>query len=168
MSALTIVWFRQDLRLDDNPALLRALERSGPILPLYIWAPDEEGDWPPGGATRWWLHQSLEALAKAIEKRGASLTLRSGQTLETLRAVIAETGADAVHWNRRYEPASIARDAEIKKALESDGVRVKSFNGALLWEPWEALKGNGSRTKSSRPTGKRRSNAAHPIQSPPQ
>ncbi|MEZ5391481.1 MAG: deoxyribodipyrimidine photo-lyase [Bryobacterales bacterium] len=168
MSALTIVWFRQDLRLDDNPALLRALERSGPILPLYIWAPDEEGDWPPGGATRWWLHQSLEALAKAIEKRGASLTLRSGPTLETLRAVIAETGADAVHWNRRYEPASIARDAEIKKALESDGVRVKSFNGALLWEPWEALKGNGEPYKVFTPYWKAAQQRGAPDPSPPQ
>lgn len=141
--AKTLVWFRHDLRLDDNPALLRALERGGSALPVYIWSPAEDGDWPPGGASKWWLHQSLRALARSLEEKGSRLVFRQGPTLEMLRALIAESGADAVHWNRRYEPAIVKRDAAIKKALEADGVAAKSFNAALLWEPWEALKDGG-------------------------
>ena len=61
----TIVWFRQDLRLRDNSALHAAVQRGGAVIPVYIWSPDEEGDWPPGAASRWWLHQSLRALDEA-------------------------------------------------------------------------------------------------------
>ncbi len=57
----TIVWFRQDLRLADNPALDAAVKRGEPVIPLYIWSPEDDGDWPPGAASRWWLHHSLHA-----------------------------------------------------------------------------------------------------------
>ena len=143
MSAKALVWFRQDLRLDDNPALLRAVERGGEVVPVYIWSPKEEGDWPAGGASKWWLHRSLEALADSLAEKGSRLILRRGPALETLRTLLEETGADAVHWNRRYEPAIVRRDTAVKKSLESDGVEAKSFNGALIWEPWEALKDDG-------------------------
>ena len=63
-SAVTIVWFRHDLRLDDNPALAAAARR-GSVVPVFIWAPEEERPWEPGAASRWWLHQSLERLAAA-------------------------------------------------------------------------------------------------------
>jgi deoxyribodipyrimidine photo-lyase len=168
MSAPTIVWFRQDLRLDDNPALRRAIERGGPVIPVYIWSPGEEGDWPPGGASRWWLHQSLEALAASIEKKGGRLILRSGNAATVLRKLVIESGAEAVHWNRRYEPASIARDAKIKKALESDGVQARSFNGGLLWEPWDVLKSDGEPYKVFTPYWKacQRVGAAEPEAAP--
>jgi len=65
MCAATLVWFRLDLRLADNPALAAAAARGGRVLPIFIWAPEEEGDWPPGAASRWWLHQSLRSLAAA-------------------------------------------------------------------------------------------------------
>lgn len=131
-----LVWFRLDLRLTDNPALAAALKRGGPIVPVFIWAPEEEGDWPPGGASRWWLHQSLKALAADLASRGARLVLRRGPTLDALRALVRETGAHAVFWNRRYEPALIARDRAVKEALRAEGLEVESFNSALLFEPW--------------------------------
>ena len=144
MSAPTIVWFRQDLRLDDNPALLAAAERGAPVVPVYIWSPEEEGDWPPGAASKWWLHQSLRELARSLENHGSRLILRRGPALEALLKLAAETGADAIYWNRRYEPAATERDAKIKKALDGSGMQAKSYNGALLWEPWEAVKADGT------------------------
>ena len=134
-SSPLIVWFRQDLRLADNPALLAAGATGRPLIPLYIW--DEAPAWPPGGASKWWLHGSLEKLAAALAKRGAPLTLRRGQAAAALDQVIAETGAGGVYWNRCYEPAVIRRDSAIKLALAARGLTAESFNGALLFEPWE-------------------------------
>ena len=133
---LTIVWFRQDLRLADNPALRSATER-GAVLPVYIWSPGEEGDWPLGGASKWWLHRSLESLTNDLARRHAKLILRQGASLDTLQSLSEETGADTVYWNRRYEPAMVERDKQIKQTLRDAGIEAKSFNGSLLYEPWE-------------------------------
>ncbi|QOJ15048.1 MAG: deoxyribodipyrimidine photo-lyase [Planctomycetia bacterium] len=140
----TIVWFRSDLRIADNRALSAAAER-GRVLPLYIHAPSEEGQWPPGGASRWWLHHSLRALDASLRALGAALVVRSGPALPVLRVLLRESGADAVYWNRRYEPAAIERDAEVKAALRTDGIACESYCAALLHEPWEI------RTGESRP-----------------
>ena len=131
-SRATIVWFRQDLRLQDNPALAAAVARGGPIVPVYILDDAGEGRWPAGGAARWWLHHSLAALDAALRERGSCLVLARGESGPVLRALISATGADAVHWNRRYEPAVIARDQALKAGL---GVEARSFNAALLFEP---------------------------------
>mgnify|MGYP000754492498 FL=1 len=114
----TLLWLRQDLRLADQPALQAAIERGGSIIPVFIWSPEEEGEWQPGAASRWWLHQSLGKLSAAIEKRGSKLILRRAtDSLACLRELLAETGATAVYWGRRYEPLIIARDAHIKNEL---------------------------------------------------
>jgi len=134
--APSLVWFRQDLRLADNPALSTAVARGGPVVPLYVWAPEDDGPWPPGGASRWWLHQSLAQLDADLRARGSRLVIRRGPSAAALAAVLAETGADAVFWNRRYEPAIIARDTDIKASLRAAGVLVETFNSALLFEPW--------------------------------
>jgi deoxyribodipyrimidine photo-lyase len=128
----TIVWFRQDLRLQDNPALAAAIARGGPVVPVYILDTAGDGRWPEGGASRWWLHHSLAALDAALRERGSRLVLARGDSGEALRRLVKATGADAVYWNRRYEPAAIARDTALKAGL---GVEVKSFNAALLFEP---------------------------------
>jgi deoxyribodipyrimidine photo-lyase len=142
-AAPTILWFRQDLRLSDNPALTAAVARSGPVIPVYIWAPEEEGDWPPGAASKWWLGRSLTALAGDLEKRGSRLIVRRGPTLGTLEQIIAETGAEAIFWNRRYEPAAIARDGEVKSGLRARGLIAESFNSNLLFEPWTTANQTG-------------------------
>lgn len=130
-ATITIVWFRQDLRLADNPALVDAATR-GTVLPLYI-LDDNAGERAPGGAARWWLHHSLAALGKSL---GGGLILRRGDPETILRDLIAETGATRVAWNRCYEPHAIARDTALKAALTASGVEVASFNAALLFEPW--------------------------------
>ncbi len=144
-STANILWLRQDLRLADNPALHAAGRRGGPVVPLFIWAPDEEGAWPPGGASRWWLHQSLARLAAELQKAGVGLIIRRGASLAQLLDVAGKTGAQAVFCNRRYEPAAIARDRKVEAALGAAGLRVESFNGALLHEP------PGIRNKSGQP-----------------
>src|SRR5512138_3389269 len=110
MNAPALVWFRLDLRLTDNPALTAAAARNKKIVPVFIWAPEEEGDWPPGAASRWWLHQSIKSLDAGFRRRGMRLILRRGPSIDALRSLIRECGADSVFWNRRYEPALRARD----------------------------------------------------------
>ncbi|MDB6115115.1 MAG: phrA, partial [Lacunisphaera sp.] len=133
--AVTIVWFRQDLRLEDNPALAAAAKTGDRVLPVYIADDAGEGDWPPGGASRWWLHHSLQRLNESLRARGSRLVLARGGSAAVLRALVKQTGAHAVHWNRRYEPASIARDRTINAELLAAGVDARSFNSALLFEP---------------------------------
>ena len=144
MAATTIVWFRHDLRLDDNPALLAAARR-GAVVPLFVWAPDEEAPWEPGAASRWWLHHSLETLATALAKAGAPLVIRRGPSAAAVAAVAKEFAATHVVWNRRYEPAVVARDTVIKKALTDAGLEVESHAGGLLFEPLRVA------TKEGRP-----------------
>jgi deoxyribodipyrimidine photo-lyase len=141
--APSIVWFRIDLRLADHPALRGALQRGGAIVPLFIYTPEEEAPWSPGAASRWWLHQSLTSLDTALRELGSRLIIRRGPALASLQAAIGETGAGAVFWNRRYEPAVIARDTGIKQALSAAGVLAESFNGALLHEPWTVQNQSG-------------------------
>lgn len=135
-SPVALVWFRLDLRLADNPALAAAIQRGGAVVPVFIHAPDEEAPWSPGGASNWWLHQSLKSLDASLRERGSQLILRRGPTRETLQALVHETGATSVFWNRRYEPAVIARDTTVKDALRHAGLMAESFNAALLHEPW--------------------------------
>jgi deoxyribodipyrimidine photo-lyase len=130
-----LVWFRQDLRLQDNPALQAALARGGPVIPLYILDDAAEGRWPAGGASRWWLHHALASLDADLRARGSRLILARGPSGEVLRDLVRATGAGALFWNRRYEPAIIARDAALKAELTAAGLEVKSSNAALLHEP---------------------------------
>ena len=139
LGGATIVWFRQDLRLEDNPALSAAAARGGPVVPVYIWAPEEEGKWAPGAASRWWLHQSLSALDAALRPLGSRLILRRGGSLAALSGLIRECGASAVFWNRRCEPAAVTRDRKIEAALRDRGLITQSFNSALLFEPSTVL-----------------------------
>jgi deoxyribodipyrimidine photo-lyase len=135
-ASTAIVWFRRDLRLADNPALAAACDAARRVVPLYVYAPDEEGDWPPGAASRWWLHHSLARLSESLAARGSALRIRRGPTLEALLDVARETGAGLVCWNRLYEPAIAARDAHVAAGLRAAGLEVQDFNAALLVEPW--------------------------------
>ena len=130
-----IVWFRQDLRLRDNPALAAALERGGPVITVYILDDAGDGKWPMGGASRWWLHHSLLSLEASLRERGSRLVVARGDSLRVLAGLAAKTGARAVFWNRRYEPSVIARDTAVKAGLGGQGLDARSFGGSLLFEP---------------------------------
>jgi len=135
-----VAWFRQDLRLGDNPALAAAAATGRPILPVYILDDENAGERKPGAASRWWLHRSLETLKDGLEGR---LWVAAGKADDVLPALVADTGARAVFWNRCYEPWRIRRDKALKKALKDDGVEVHTFNGSLLFEPMHVAKNDG-------------------------
>ncbi len=137
MPTPTIVWFRKDLRLSDNPALHAAVARAEPVLCLFVLDDAVDGALPVGGAAKWWLHHSLTHLSRALEEIGGRLILRSGPASKIVPDLAQETGAGAVYWNRCYEPDAIARDKALKTDLNSAGVDACSFNGSLLYEPWE-------------------------------
>ncbi len=138
-----LVWFRNDLRLTDNPALHAAALSGRPVVALYVLDDVSEGLRPIGGAARWWLDKSLRALSEALSEIGGTLTLRRGPARNVVSDVVAETGAKAVYWNRRYGEAERQLDASIKEALKAGGTEVTSFNGSLLTEPWALRTSSG-------------------------
>ena len=170
---LTLLWFSRDLRLTDNPALAAAIARGGPIVPVFVLDDPDAGEWAPGGASRWWLHGSLRALDDSLRQRGNALVLRRGPAEMVINQLLDQTAADAVYWNRRYEPWATARGERLKTALRNRGVEVRSFNSALIREPWTVTtqKGEPYRVftpfwKALRTTGVSEPAAAAPRQIP--
>lgn len=142
---VAILWFRFDLRLDDNPALSELLADGYAPLPVYI--NDEAPDSPLaciGTASAWWLHRSLKSLAADIADQGNRLCCFSGDPSKTLYELCKATGIRAVYWNRCYDPRSIQRDKTIKAELTKQGIEVTSCNASLLTEPWKLLKKDGT------------------------
>ncbi len=133
-------WFRQDLRLQDNPALSAAVE-AGEIIPLFILDDESPKEHRLGGASRWWLHQSLKALNQSLSGK---LIVRTGPAQQVLQQLAEEAAVDLVTWNRGYEPWKTDRDTLIKNDLKQKGIEVRSFNGSLLWEPWDVQKPDGT------------------------
>ena len=134
---VAIVWFRQDLRIEDNPALNKALENYQEIIPLFIEkSPKEKLEWDYGGASKWWLHHSLAALKKELKTLHLDLILKIGDPFEVFTELFKSHPIKAVFWNRRYEPASLSQDAKIKSFLKKEGVDCQSFNASLIYEHW--------------------------------
>ena len=131
----SIVWFREDLRLADNPALHAAKGRGALLLCVFVLENDE-GLRPNGACSRWWLNHSLAALGDALSKVGARLDILAGSSAELIPALAKKADAGALFFNRRYGvPAKL--DERIEKAVEDAGCAVEVFNGRLLNEPWE-------------------------------
>jgi deoxyribodipyrimidine photo-lyase len=145
MSASSLHWFRDDLRLADNPALEAAVAH-GPTLCLYIL--DEGGSRrPPGGASRWWLSRSLKSLGAALATRGGELVITRGDPAAILPRVAALAQIDLVTWSRRYDTESVALDSRLKAELVAAGTKVESFNAALLNQPWQVTTRTGDPMK---------------------
>lgn len=142
MTAPVLVWFREDLRVSDNPALSAAVETGQPVLCFHIFENDTPGDSSRGAASRWWLHGSLAALAEALQARGAGLALFEGSALDLVPRMSRETGASALFWNRRYGPER-ETDATLKSRLATERLTVKSFPSRLLFEPGEVTTKTG-------------------------
>ncbi|MFP4450556.1 MAG: cryptochrome/photolyase family protein [Rhodosalinus sp.] len=142
-----LYWARRDFRLEDNPALVAAAAE-GPVIPVFI---TDEVVETHGAAPKWRLGLGAEAFGKALSEAGSRLVVRRGKALDVLRALIAETGAKAVHWNRLYDPASRRRDEAVKAGLKSDGIRAESHAGHILFEPWTVETGSGGFYKVYKP-----------------
>ena len=153
MTQTNILWFRQDLRLEDNPALKTAIE-SGRVLPVYIHHDDPTDPWKMGAASRWWLHHALQDLHNALKHQGAQLQLYSGNPADILPQLVKSHRASGVYWNRRYTPRAIAEDSDLKADLRAAGTEVKSFNASLLFEPWEIASLSGDPYKVYTPFSK--------------
>lgn len=130
------MWFRQDLRLRDNPALSFASEH-GAVIPLYIFDTQCPEHFVPGGASQWWLHQSLQSLNTSLDNQ---LHCLKGDASKIIIELMQTHGIKKIVWNRCYEPWQIKRDTQLKQQLTEAGIDVHSFNSHLLWEPWRVLK----------------------------
>lgn len=127
-----IVYFRQDLRLSDHPALFEAAKTGAPVIPVYIFDTVYPKEWQTGGAQKAWLSAALKDLQSKIP-----LAIFTGNPVEVLASLIDKTGAKQVYYHRCYEPFARKRDRDIERELEQKGVEVLTFNGSLLIEPWE-------------------------------
>ncbi len=130
---VSVVWFRQDLRLADNPALLAAAA-AGRVLPVYVLDDAAAGEWAMGGAHRWWLHGSLQSLAQDLARAGAELVLRRGAAVDVIAELVRASGAVAVHAGRMVEPWARAQDQAVAEALP-DGVALQLHRAGTLFEP---------------------------------
>ena len=135
-----ILWFRRDLRLSDHPMIAHAVATGRSLVPVFILDPETEA---AGAAAKWRLGLGVAAFATALLGVQSRLILRRGPALTALQALIAETGATGVMWQRLYDPAAVARDTAVKAALRADGVAADSFDGHLLFEPWTVQTGQG-------------------------
>lgn len=130
-----LIWFRDDLRLNDHRALAAAVETGAPIIPVFVFDDTTPQQWAMGAASRWWLAHSLAALSQDIEARGGKLILRRGAVIEVLPDLVEQTGATAVYFSRGYEPQSVASENALKSVFDQAGVGFKRFAGRLLREP---------------------------------
>lgn len=137
-----IVWFRQDLRIADNPALVAACTECDSVVCLFIDDPASQTLSQIGAASRVWLHHSLKSLSDNLEKRGAKLVLAQGDSESVIEQAAKHFGATRLFWNRCYDPISIRRDKKIKKNFSD--LHPESFNALLNAEPWDTVKADGT------------------------
>ncbi|MEM8851193.1 MAG: deoxyribodipyrimidine photo-lyase, partial [Pseudomonadota bacterium] len=165
MSKPILLWLRRDLRLSDNPALTWAVQQGRPVIP--VWIHDQVVEtW--GAAPKWRMGLGLAHFAERREEIGSRLILRRGKALEALRALVDETGADTVVWNRLYVADERARDTEVKEALRDGGLTARSCHAHVLFEPWTVETGSGGFYKVYTPFWKavRDRNVDAPLRAP--
>ena len=160
--SISIYWFRQDLRLSDNPALSAAIE-SGKVLPVYILDDINSKDHKMGEASRWWLHHSLINLN---EKLNGKLSFYNDDPSKVFEELIKQYDVNSIFWNRCYEPWRIKRDKDLKIDLEKKNINIETYNGSLLWEPWKVLKSDGTPYRVFSPYYKRGCLGATPPREP--
>ena len=137
---INIFWFRQDLRLLDNPGLHESV-KSGATLPVFIFDDENSKDFINGAASKWWLHHSLISLKKSLDN---NLSLYKGDPKKILLKLTETYDVNGIYWNRCYEPWRIKRDKKIKSFFEDKKIKVSTSNGSLLWEPWNVVKNDGT------------------------
>jgi len=177
-NARALIWFREDLRIGDQPALAAAIAPGLPVIALYV-LDTMGGVRSPGGAFRWKLHGALNNLRAALATLNIPLVLQQGDAAETLESLIQTLQVDAVFWSRRYAPDAVAQDKAIMARLKSLGTTVESFNSKLLAEPWTVKTGAGgsfkvftpfcraARARHSDLRPRPAPDAAHPWDTPP-
>lgn len=140
---VSLVWFRDDLRVADNPALLAAAP-DGSVVALYVLDEESAGIRPLGGAAKWWLHHALADLRDELAQLGIPLLLRRGAGADVVPAVATELGAGSLSWNRRYGGPERDVDTTVKEWAGGAGLHAESFQASLLHEPWTVRTGAGN------------------------
>lgn len=158
----SLMWFRQDLRIKDNPALDHAAKQ-GDVLPIYILDDENAREWKMGGASRAWLHHALEDLNKSLD---SSLQIFVGKADEIVPKLVKDFDIKNVYWTRCYEPWRMERDKKIKTTLNDNDINVESFNASLLWEPWTVRKDDGDPYKVFTPFYRKKCLAVEPPSRP--
>ena len=133
-----LLWFRRNLRLSDNAALIAAVESGRPIIPVYVF-----DDQDIGGASRWWLHYSLTDLDRRLRELGSSLVLRSGSPEVELSKLVGQSGATAIYFANRYEPSSRRQEDSVLASLQEQ-LDVHAFDDSLLHHPEHLQTGAGT------------------------
>jgi len=159
---IVIYWFRQDLRLSDNPALCAA-SKAGRVLPLYILDDYNSESHKMGQASRVWLHKSLKLLDDSLDNY---LSIYNADPIAVLKRLCSEYNVTDIYWNRCYEPWRVKRDKNIKENLQENNINVHSYNGSLLWEPWNVVKDNGDPYKVFTPFYRKGCLGAKPPREP--
>ena len=139
-----LLWFRSDLRIKSNPALAHACANCEQLALVYFYNTNDTSNWKMGSASKWWLHHSLSELQTALHAKNSNLDILITDPYSSLLALCQQHDIDQVFWNRLYEPTNISRDKEIKKLLQENNIKVKSFNASLLYEPWDVTKPDGT------------------------
>jgi deoxyribodipyrimidine photo-lyase len=163
------LWLNRDLRLGDHAALQAALATGQPVVPVYIHDDETEGRRPLGGASRWWLHESLKALDADLRKRGSRLVLARGPILQVLVDMVRECNASALFWSRGYQGWGVKLERDLHRSLEGDGVRCRRFSGTLLYEPEDIATGAGEPFRVFTPFSRaclKRGDPAKPLAAP--
>lgn len=141
-AAPVILWYRDDFRLSDHAPLRAAVASGAPIIPLYVLDDETPGPWRLGGASRWWLHHSLAALAADLSARGGRLVIRRGDACAVIRQLARECQAQALYFHRGYTPAEADRERRLWREL-GDSLEIRRFPGRLLVEPEQVKTGAG-------------------------
>jgi deoxyribodipyrimidine photo-lyase len=164
-----IVWFRNDLRLGDHPALKAAIDSNGPVLAVFVLDDEAAGQWKLGGASRWWLHHSLERLGDALREKGCQLVLKRGKTVEEIAGLAAKVGAETVVCSRSFEPWARQLEEDVHQRLSKDGRQLRRFAGTLLHDPDTLLTKTGGPYKVFSPFWRALGGQAQrgPLRAPP-
>jgi len=137
----TLLWFRNDLRIQDNRALDWAVRNSECVLPIFLF---HEYTDSLGGASKWWLHHALGSLAQSLHDLHSRICFYKGEPLSVIESLVDQYRITSVVWNREYEASTIQRDTAIKAYLEKRGLIVHTFPGNVLKEPWGETKKDGT------------------------
>lgn len=130
-----LLWFRRDLRLADNPALRTAAATGLPVIPVFLWDPEDKAPPAPGAASRWWLHQSLLRLDESLRAHGSRLILRRGPAAASFAALAAETHARRIFANRIFDPGAQQAETRLAAQLRAAGLALEISHTGLLWPP---------------------------------
>ncbi len=143
MHRTALMWFRRDLRLADNAALLDAVAQAETIACVYV-SPEGRDSHAPGSAYLSRSQASLSALATSLAEQGCPLTLLAGRAHEAIPRAATECAATVVTCSRDWTPAGLAEERRVAAALSTVGVELRVSEGQLLAVPGSVCAGSGA------------------------